>query len=117
MRHHNRNKKFGRTTDVRKAFLRSLIENLLTHGKMTTSLVRAKAIRPIVERYIAMSKKNTVPSKRLVIKSLGTVSRAELLTTAATKTGTRSSGFTRITRLPRRLSDGSERAVIEIITG
>lgn len=116
MRHHDANRKFGRETGQRRAFLRSLAEALIMRGKITTTEARAKELRPYVEKLVTIGRRGTLASRRLVVSRLGTAARAKkLCDEVAPKYKGRNGGYTRITKLPRRLADGSKMAVIEFV--
>jgi large subunit ribosomal protein L17 len=116
MRHHNTNRKFGRETDQRRALLRSLAEGLLQHGKMTTTEARAKELRPFIEKLITTGRKDTISARRLLASRLGNSQRMKTLVgTVAPRYKDTPGGYTRITKLPRRSSDGSQMALIEFV--
>lgn len=116
MRHHDKNRKFGRKTDVRRAFLRSIAEALIKNGKITTTEARAREIRPYVEKLVTRAKNDTVAARRIVASKLGTAQRAEkLFTEIAPKYKERAGGYTRIIKLPTRGGDGSRMAMIEFV--
>ncbi len=116
MRHHNSNRKFGRKSNLRRALLRSLAEGLLTHGKITTTQAKAKELSSFVEKLITRGKNPSVASRRVLVSRLGTAARAKTLVEKVSPRYTeRAGGYTRITKLPRRLSDGSPMAVIELV--
>jgi large subunit ribosomal protein L17 len=119
MRHHDNNRKFGRERKVRKAFLRSLIRAVVIHGRIETTLPRAKEIRLLVEKMvtIARSGKNDLTALRHLSAVMGgqlDVARM-LIKEYAPKYTDRNGGYTRIVKLPNRLSDGSEMAIIEFV--
>lgn len=119
MRHHDNNRKFGLERKVRKAFLRSLIRALVINGRIQTTLPRAKEIRPMVEKMVTVAKKG--PSDLSAIRNLsadmgGQLDVAhELIKNIAPKYADRKGGYIRILKLPNRLSDGSEMALIEFV--
>lgn len=119
MRHHDNNRKFGRERKVRKGFLRSLIRALVMHGRIETTLPRAKEIRPMVEKMVtkARSGKNDLTTLRLIAADMGgQIDVASMIIKDyAPKYADRKGGYTRIIKLPNRLSDGSEMAIIEFI--
>ena len=115
MRHHNSVRKFGRETDQRLALLRSLAEALATNGKITTTLAKAKELRPFIEKLITVGKKNTVTSKRLLSQKLGTQKRATTVSKMAEKYADRAGGYTRIVKLAKRTEDASPMAIIEFV--
>ncbi len=116
MRHRNRVARLGRPADQRKALLRSLTTELLRHGRITTTLTRAKAMRTEVDRMITLAKAGTLAARRQVS---GFVYDAEivkgLFEAVPSRYGTRSGGYTRITRTLSRRGDATVMAVIELV--
>jgi len=116
MRHHNRNRKFGRERNQRRALLRLLAVALVERERIQTTEAKAKELRPFVERVVTHGKKNSLASRRLVIKRLGDKKYVKkMMDVIAPRYSTRSGGYTRIIKLPRRKSDGSKMAVIEFV--
>ena len=117
MRHHNKNKKFGRERDQRRALLRSLVLSLIKNEKIEITIVRAKAIRPLVEKLITKAKSKSLAAQRLINERLGgnKLASKKLIKDIAPRFIGRQGGYTRITKLGRRKSDGSAMAVIELI--
>lgn len=116
MKHHNKNRKFGREAGPRKAFLRSLSRSLVLHGKITTTEARAKEIRPLVEKLVTRGKTPTLANRRILISRFGGDQRAaKKVETIAEKYQSRAGGYLRITKLGKRVSDGSPMAVIEFV--
>lgn len=116
MRHHNANRKFGRKTGLRRALLRSLAEGLIKNGRIKTTEAKAKELRPFVEKLLTQARKNTLAARRLVIARLGNAARAEpLFKNIAPRYLKRPGGYTRIIKLPPRVSDGSKMAMIEFV--
>ena len=119
MRHHDNTRKFGRERKVRIAFIRSLIRALVLHGRIETTLPRAKEIRPLVEKLVTIARKGgtDLATIRLLSATMGgqlDIARA-LIKDYAPKYTDRNGGYTRIVKLPNRLSDGSEMAIIEFV--
>lgn len=116
MRHQKTGKKFSRTTGVRRALLRSLMSNLILKEKITTTEVKAKETRRLVEKLVTRAKTDTVANRKLVTEKLGTRARVnKLFKEIGPRYVDRQGGYTRITKLPRRTSDGSSMAVIEFV--
>ena len=117
MKHHKAFRKFGREKNERKAFVRSLIINLVRHGKIETTLARAKEIRPMAERLVTLAKDDTVARRRLIMARLlnQEIEVTKLFKEYAPKFKEVPGGYTRIIKLPTRLSDGAEKAVIEFV--
>jgi large subunit ribosomal protein L17 len=116
MRHHNVNRKFHRETDQRRALLKSLAGNLILRGKIKTTEAKAKEVRSFVEKLITRGKTGTLASKRLLVAKLGSVQKAnKVIKEIAPRYIGRAGGYTRITKLPPRISDGSKMAIIEFV--
>jgi large subunit ribosomal protein L17 len=117
MRHQAKGRKFNRVKKVRIALLRSLASNLILREKMTTTLPKAKEIRPYVEKLVTKAQKDTLTNRRTVIEKIGQNKQviAKLFAELGPRFTARRGGYTRITKLSRRLSDGSAMAVIEFV--
>lgn len=116
MRHHNRIKKFGRKKNQRGALMRSLAESLLMKERVRTTEAKAKALRPLVERIISISRTDSPASRRLVLKWLKSrLSLRKLYKDIAPRYASRAGGYTRVVKLGSRLSDGARMAVIELV--
>jgi len=117
MRHHNSVRKFGRTRSQRNALLKGLMLALIAHGRIETTEAKAKELRPEIEKMITKANQGTLSSRRLVISRLYnlTAEANKLINEIAPKYKGRTGGYTRITKLPRRLGDASKMAVIEFI--
>ncbi|OHA26310.1 MAG: 50S ribosomal protein L17 [Candidatus Taylorbacteria bacterium RIFCSPHIGHO2_02_FULL_46_13] len=116
MRHHNANRKFGRTRDQRKALMRSLAESLIRDGKIQTTAEKAKELRPFVEKLITRAKIKTLASRRLLVSRLGSATIvARLITEIAPKYADRRGGYTRIAKIGEPRHDASAQAIIEFV--
>jgi len=116
MRHHNTNRKFGRERNVREALLRSLARNLVNEGRITTTLARAKELRPLVEKLVTHGKRGTLASRRILISRLGRMPEAKkIMETIAPRYTERHGGYTRIVKMTPRTGDASPRALIEFV--
>ncbi len=115
MRHSNANRKFGRVRKVRNALVKSLARSLVLHGKILTTEAKAKEIRSYVEKMVTQGRTGTVATRRLIIAKIGEDGATKLMSDLAPKYADRAGGYTRITKLPRRLSDGAAQAVIEFV--
>lgn len=116
MRHANRTTKLGREKNQRHALIRSLARSLIERGRITTTTVKAKTLRPVIERLVTHARRDTVASRRLVTARLG-AGRAvtKLFTDVAPRYATRPGGYTRIVKLAPRRSDNSSMALIEFV--
>ena len=115
MRHHNKVKKFGRERNQRKALMKSLAHNLVVKGKIRTTEAKAKALRPVVEKLITLGKKETLATGRLLESRVGKIAASKIVKKLSPVYKDRKGGYTRITKLLRRASDGSSMAVIEFV--
>ena len=117
MKHHKSFRKFGREKNERKAFVRSLLINLIRHGRIETTLARAKEIRPFVEKLVTLAKEDSVARRRLVAARLINQAdeTAKLFAEYAPKYKAVAGGYTRIIKLSNRISDGAEKAIIEFV--
>jgi large subunit ribosomal protein L17 len=117
MRHHNNVRKFGRNKNQRTALLKGLALALISHGRIETTEAKAKELRPMIEKLITKAKIDTLSSRRLIIARLyGLTAEAnKLINDIAPKYKSRTGGYTRITKLPRRAGDASKMAVIEFV--
>jgi len=115
MRHRKRTTKLGRTGAHRDALLASLVCNLILDGKrITTTLPKAKAASQLAEKMVTLGKKGTLAARRSAISKLRQPKPVgDLFESIAPKYSERSGGYTRITKLGQRLSDGSEMAILE----
>ena len=109
-------RKLGRTTDARMAMLRALVTYLLENGKIETTLMRAKEVRPLTEKMITLGKENTLHNKR---QALAFITKEDvvkkLFDEIAPKYAERKGGYCRITKLGPRRGDCAEMAIIELI--
>lgn len=119
MRHGDKNRKFGRVKNQRTALLRSLARSLVLKEGITTTVAKAKSLRPFVERLITTSKGASLASRRMVASRLGGAPDAvkKLHDTLAPRYEKRAGGYTRITRLGRVGKRISDMARIELIPG
>ncbi|OGG18854.1 50S ribosomal protein L17 [Candidatus Gottesmanbacteria bacterium RIFCSPHIGHO2_01_FULL_47_48] len=116
MKHRIRHNQLGRNTNQAKALYQGLATSVLSLGRIETTLAKAKAVLPLVDNIVNLAKKNDVNSRRLVIKSLGSDQLIDrIFNQISPAFGSRPSGYTRIIRLGQRLSDGAERAILELV--
>ncbi len=116
MKHHDKNRKLGRTRDQRRLLLRSLACSLIRDGKIKTTEAKAKELRPFIEKLVTMAKKDTVTSRRLLTARLGSKLQAtNLVTKIAPGYVERKGGYTRVIKLPIRKSDATKMAQIEFV--
>ena len=116
MRHLNSGKKLGRNPSHRRATLRNLVTNLFEHGRITTTLTRAKAARPVAEKIITLGKRDTLQSRRQAAAYIMTPDATKkLFGEIAPKFADRPGGYTRIVHAGVRVGDGAKVAILELI--
>jgi large subunit ribosomal protein L17 len=116
MRHRKKGKKLGRTSPHRKRTLQALSNALIENKKITTTLAKAKDLRPFVEPLITRAKEDTEHNRRQVFRHLQNKEMvSELFTEVAAEVGNRPGGYTRIIRLGQRSGDGAELALVELV--
>ncbi len=115
-RHGYKGTKFHRERDQREALIQSLAEALIIHGSIETTLPKAKAVLPYVEKLITKAKKGDLHNRRQIISDLQTISTAhKLVDEIAPKLGARSSGHLRIARTTNRRGDNAEMARVSFV--
>jgi large subunit ribosomal protein L17 len=116
MRHLVSGSKLGRQPAHRRATLRNLVTNLIEKERIQTTVLRAKAARPLAERMITLGKRDSLHSRRQAAAYLTTPeATAKLFSELAPRFADRSGGYTRIIRAGWRIGDGAELAIIEFI--
>ena len=116
MRHRKKVAKLGRNASHRKAMLRNLATDLLRHERVTTTLAKAKAVRPFAERLVTLGKRDTLHSRRRasrVIRDKDVLTK--VFNELAPRYAERPGGYTRIMRLGTRAGDRAEMAIIEMV--
>ena len=114
MRHRSTTAKLKRNASHRKALLSNLACSLIEHGRIKTTLGKAKALRPVAEKLVTLAKRNDLHSRRLAIAYLhqkDTVKK--LFAEVAPASKDRQGGYCRITKLGARMTDSAPMAIIE----
>ena len=115
-RHGYQGRKFGRERDQRRALLKGLATSLVMHGKIETTLEKAKEVVPYVEPLITKAKKSDLHNRRQIVAALSTVEAAhKLVDDIAPKLAGRTSGHLRITRTAMRVGDNAQLAIVEFV--
>jgi len=116
MRHLNSGYKLGRNPAHRRATLRNLVTNLIEKERIQTTLLRAKAARPLAERLITLGKRDSLHARRQAASFLQTPEATrKLFADLAPRFADRPGGYTRIVRAGWRIGDGAELAILEFI--
>jgi large subunit ribosomal protein L17 len=109
MRHRNYGSKLGRQPAHRRATLRNLVTNVIEKERITTTVTRAKAARPLVENMITLGKRDTLQSRRQAASYLMTPDATKkLFADIAPRFSDRAGGYTRIIRAGFRIGDGAQ---------
>ena len=114
MRHQKKTIKLGRTAEHRRALLANQVCSLIQHQRITTTLAKAKAVRPLAERMVTLGKNGSIHSRRTalaVLRQKGAVKK--LFDDIAQRSAERNGGYTRIVKLGPRKSDSARMAFIE----
>ncbi|NDC58851.1 MAG: 50S ribosomal protein L17 [Alphaproteobacteria bacterium] len=116
MRHGVAQKKLNRTASHRTAMLANMAASLIKHEQIVTTLPKAKALRPVVEKLITLAKRGDLHARRLVISRLRDETQAKkLFDTLGPRYKTRAGGYTRILKAGFRYGDNAPVAVIEFV--
>ena len=116
MRHRVGGTKLGRTTSHKMAMLRNMVTDFLDKERITTTLPKAKVLRPVAEKMITLGRTENLHNRR---RALSFIRRKEVVGKLFSELGARFSardgGYTRIIKLGQRNSDGTEMALVELI--
>ena len=116
MRHRKGGFKLQRNPSARRALLRGLATNVIERDRIVTTVTKAKAVRPWVEKMITLGKRDTLHSRRQAAAFLQTPEAVKkLFDTLAPRFSQQDGGYKRIIRLGPRKGDGAEEVVIEIL--
>src|SRR5258707_1397008 len=116
MRHNNRGRKFHRTAEHRKAMFMNLAVALIKHEQITTTLPKAKDLRPIVEKLVSLGKKGGLHARRQAIGFLRDPYIADkLFTTLGPRYAKRNGGYLPVLKAGYRFGDAAPMAVIEFV--
>ena len=116
MRHRRGYTRLGRNTSHRRQTLRSLVTNLLDHGRIETTLTKAKALRPLAEKMITLAKRDSLHTRRQAAAYLLRPPVVQkLFAEIGPRFADRPGGYTRIVRLGFRQGDGGEMAQIHLL--
>lgn len=116
MRHRKKVAKLSRNASHRNAMVRNLATDLLRHERVTTTLAKAKAVRPVAERLVTLGKRDTLHARRhaaRVIRDQDVLRK--VFNELAPRYAERPGGYTRIMRLDTRPGDRADMAIIEMV--
>jgi len=118
MRHRKSGRQLSRNTAHRKALLRNMVTSLIEHGRIETTVPKAKELRGVADKLVTLGKKGTLHARRLAaryVRTSGAV--AHLFDHIAPNFSERHGGYTRIIRTRVRHGDAAPMAVIEFMPG
>jgi large subunit ribosomal protein L17 len=116
MRHLRGGSKLKRDVGARRSLLRNLVTSVIEQERVVTTVPKAKAVKPLVDKMITLGKRDTLHTRRQAAAFLETPNSVKkLFDTLGTRFGQRSGGYTRIVRLGFRKGDGAEQAMIELV--
>ena len=116
MRHKLGHKKLNRTSEHRKALIKNMLNSLVKYEQLTTTLPKAKVLRPEAEKLITIGKNDSLANtKRLVSKLQNTQTVNKIRKTLSKRYETRKGGYTRIIKAGYRYGDNAPMAVIEFV--
>ena len=116
MRHRVHGRKLGRTSAHRKALFRNQVTALMEKERITTTLMKAKEVRPIAERMITLAKRESLHARRQVLKTIQDKKVvSKLFDSISARYANRPGGYTRIYKLGPRKGDGAEMAILELV--
>jgi large subunit ribosomal protein L17 len=108
--------KLKRDVSARRALLRGLVTSVIEHERIVTTVPKAKAAKPLVEKMITLAKRDTLHARRQAAAFLATPgSVKKLFDKLGTRFGQRNGGYTRVVRLGPRKGDGAEQAMLELV--
>ena len=116
MRHKLAHRKLNRTSEHRKALFSNMLNSLIKYEQITTTLPKAKELRPKIDKIITLGKKNTLQSKKNLFSSLQNKSSVDkLVKTLSQRYGKRKGGYSRVIRAGFRYGDNAPMAIIELV--
>jgi large subunit ribosomal protein L17 len=116
MRHHRAGKKLGRDSAHRKAMYANLAGSLIEHGRIKTTVAKAKAVKPFAEQMITLGKRGDLHARRLALAELRSQDVVHVLfAEVAPRFADRPGGYTRIVKLGPRQGDAAEMVFLELV--
>ena len=116
MRHSMSNKKLNRTSEHRKALLKNMLNSLIKYEQITTTLPKAKFLKPQADKIISLGKKENLQTTKLLISQLQDIKSAnKVKKTLSKRYEKRNGGYTRIIKAGFRYGDNAPMAIIEFV--
>jgi large subunit ribosomal protein L17 len=116
MRHKKAGYKLKRNISARRALFKGLVTSVIEEERIITTVAKAKAVRPLVDKMITLAKRDTLHTRRQAAAFLETpAALKKLFDKLGTRFGQRTGGYTRVVRLGFRKGDGAEQAMLELV--
>ena len=116
MRHRFANKKLNRTSEHRKALIKNMLNSLIKYEQITTTLPKAKVLKPVADKIITLGKKDSLKNKKILFSKLqDKKSASKVVKTLSKRYEKRSGGYTRIIKAGFRYGDKAPVAIIEFV--
>ena len=116
MRHQRAGRKLGRDSAHRKALYANLTASLIEHGRIKTTVAKAKEVRPVAEEMITLGRRGDVPARRQALKFLRSQDVVHILfSEVGPRFSDRPGGYSRIVKLGPRQGDAAEMAYLELV--
>ena len=116
MRHKFAHRKLNKTSEHRKAMFQNMVNSLIKYEQITTTLPKAKELKPIIDKVITLSKKKSLQSKKNLFSKLQSKTSVEkLLNTLSTRYTKRNGGYCRVLKTGFRYGDDAPMAIIELV--
>ncbi|MBU6165621.1 MAG: 50S ribosomal protein L17 [Alphaproteobacteria bacterium] len=116
MRHGVAHRKLGRTSAHRIAMLKNMSASLIKHEQITTTLPKAKELRPYIEKLVTLAKHGGLSNRRLAMARMGDEAQlAKLFDVLADRYATRQGGYVRVLKAGIRRSDATPMAIVEFV--
>jgi len=116
MRHKLGYKKLNRTSEHRKALIKNMLNSLIKYEQITTTLPKAKVLRPFAEKIVTLGKRENLQSTRSIISKLQSIQNAnKVIKVLSKRYKDRKGGYTRIIKAGYRQGDNSPKAIIEFV--
>ncbi len=116
MRHQRAGRKLGRDSAHRKALYANLTASLIEHGRIKTTVAKAKEVRPVAEEMITLGRRGDVPARRQALKFLRSQDVVhKLFSEVGPRFSDRAGGYSRIVKLGPRQGDAAEMAYLELV--
>ena len=116
MRHRFGHKKLNRTSEHRKALIKNMLNSLIKYEQITTTLPKAKVLKPVAEKIVTLGKNKSLHNSRSIISKLQNINNAnKVINVLSERYKSRKGGYTRIIKAGFRYGDNAPKAIIEFV--